>query len=34
VERAHLATLNAEFAEVVTTDAVLAALAAATREVA
>jgi len=34
VERAHLATLNAEFAEVVTTDAVLAALAGASRAVA
>jgi nicotinamidase-related amidase len=34
VERAHLATLNAEFAEVVTTDAVLAALRGASRAVA
>jgi nicotinamidase-related amidase len=34
IERAHLATLNAEFADVVTTDAVVAALAATTRAVA
>jgi len=34
IERAHLATLHAEFADVVTTDAVVAALAATTRAVA
>jgi nicotinamidase-related amidase len=34
LQRAHLATLNAEFAEVVTTDAVVAALAATARAVA